>query len=328
MTTFRFQAISKYLPGKAIPSETIEQIAGMRTGWVMKNSGVRFRHFAAETDSIASMTVKALNCALDRSHRQLADMDMLICAGGTYDQPIPYNACLVKQEMGAEQTRTHCFDVDATCLSFIVGLDVALAMMEARKLHGVALTTAEIASRSLNREDFKTFSLFGDAAVASIIEQSEEGFSFIGSHFENFCEGARYAQVVAGGNRLLGFDPDARREDFYFSMQGKKLLKATFQHLGDFFDHLEAKTGIPLHQYDMIIPHQASKFGNEFFIRKFGLKSENVYQGLKDYGNCISASVALGLEECLNQGRIQKGDKVLLAGTAAGLSLGGIALQF
>lgn len=328
MKKFTIKAISKYLPGPPISHREVEMAGGIREGWVQKNSGVKTRHFASTKDSIASMTSKALRCSLERSQFTLDDLDLLICAGATYDYPIPYNACMVKKEMEAYDTQLHCFDVDATCLSFIVGMDVALAMMERNGTNRVAITSAEIASRSLDPTDPKTYSLFGDAAVSMIIEEDEHGIEVLGSHFENHCEGADFAMVPAGGNALLGFDPHANQKDFYFHMQGKKLLKMTFAKLDGYLERLEENTGIAIDEYDMIIPHQASKFGNEYFIKKYQLDPQKVYQGLIDYGNCISTSVALGLESCLNSGKIEKGNKVLVVGTAAGLSLGGIALQF
>lgn len=328
MKKFSIKAISKYLPGPPVSHREVEVAGGIRQGWVQKNSGVITRHFASKTDSIASMTATSLNCCLHRGQTSLSELDLLICAGATYDFPIPYNACMVKKEMGAFDIPLHCFDVDATCLSFIVGIDVALALMEARNLKRIAITSAEISSRSLNPEDPKTCSLFGDAAVAMVLEQSEEGIEVLGSHFENHCEGAEFAKVPAGGNALLGFDKNARQEDFYFHMQGKRLLKMTFAKLDDYLDKLEVETGINIKEYDLIIPHQASKFGNDYFIKKYQLEGDKVYQGLTEYGNCISTSVALGLETAYNGGRIKKGDKVLIVGTAAGLSLGGIALQF
>lgn len=328
MKKFKITSISKYLPGAPVSHVEVEKVAGIRQGWVQKNSGVKTRHFASQKDSIASMTAKALNCSLQKVGYNLDDLDLLICAGATYDYPIPYNACMVKKEMQAYDTTLHCFDVDATCLSFIVGMDVAMAMMHAKRTNRIAITSAEIASRSLNPEDPKTYSLFGDAAVSMIIEEDDEGVEILGSHFENYCEGAELAMVPAGGNALLGFNPLAAQKDFYFHMQGKKLLKMTFAKLDQYLDNLEAETGINIQEYDLIIPHQASKFGNEYFIKKYELDSDKVYQGLINYGNCISTSVALGLECNYNNGRIQKGDKVLVVGTAAGLSIGGIALQF
>ena len=330
MTKFRIKSIAKYLPGKAISAQTIEESANMPNGWVMKNSGVAYRHRACECDSVVKMGAKALDSAFKQAKIGMIDIQQLIFASGTYDYPIPYNACLLKKEMHAENAMTPCFDIDATCLSFLTALDVGLSMLHNPDKQRLALVTSEISSKSLNIEDFKTYSLFGDAAAACIIEKSEGKGSFkhIGSVFENYCEGADLAKVEAGGNANLGNNGDVAKEKYFFNMQGRKLVQLTFKYLDSFVKRIEAKTGFPLHEFDHIIPHQASKFGNDLFRKRYNLQPEQVHNGLERYGNCISASIALGFEEVINEKGVKPGEKVILMGTAAGLSLGAVALQF
>ncbi len=330
MTKFRIKSIAKYLPGKAISAQTIEESANMPTGWVMKNSGVAYRHRACGCDSVVKMGAKALSAAFTQAGIRMTDVQQLIFASGTYDYPIPYNACLLKKEMQAEDAMTPCFDIDATCLSFLTALDVGLSMLHSPDKQRLALVTSEISSKSLNIEDFKTYSLFGDAAAACIIEKGggEGSFSHLASVFENYCEGADLAKVEAGGNMLLGNNGDVAKEKYFFNMQGRKLVQLTFKYLDAFVKRIEAKTGFELHEFDHIIPHQASKFGNQLFAKRYNLRPKQVHNGLERYGNCISASIALGFEEVMNEKGVKPGEKVILMGTAAGLSLGAVALQF
>lgn len=330
MTKFRIKSIAKYLPGKAISAQKIEQSAGMPNGWVMKNSGVAYRYRAGEGDSVVKMGAKALNTAFTQAGIEMTDVQQLIFASGTYDYPIPYNACLLKKEMKAEDALTPCFDIDATCLSFLTALDVGLSMMHNPDKQRLALVTSEISSKSLNIEDFKTYSLFGDAAAACVLEKGDgaSSFSCLGSIFENYCEGADLAKVEAGGNVILGNSGDVAKEKYFFNMQGRKLVQLTFKHLDSFVKKVEAKTGFTIQDFDHIIPHQASKFGNELFAKKYNLHPDQIHNNLERYGNCISASIALGLEEVINKKGVKPGEKILLIGTAAGLSLGAVALQF
>jgi 3-oxoacyl-[acyl-carrier-protein] synthase-3 len=330
MTKYRIKSIAKYLPGKAISAQKIEQSADMPNGWVMKNSGVAYRYRAGESDSVIKMGAKALATAFTQAGINMSDVQQLIFASGTYDYPIPYNACLLKKEMQAEDALTPCFDIDATCLSFLTAFDVGLSMMHNPDKQRLALVTSEISSRSLNIEDFKTYSLFGDAAVACILEKGDGvgSFSHLGSVFENYCEGADLAKVEAGGNVLLGNNGDVPKEKYFFNMQGRKLVQLTFKYLDSFIKRVEIKTGFAIQDFDHVVPHQASKFGNALFAKKYNLRPDQVHNGLERYGNCISASIALGLEEVINKKGVKPGEKVLLTGTAAGLSLGAVALQF
>ena len=326
---YRIQSIAKYLPGQPVPAARLELAAGMKRGWIDKNSGVSYRHRAAATDSVCKLAARALRRAVVRGKSSFSDLDQLIFASGTFDHPIPYNACLLKRELHLDQLDFPCFDIDATCLSFLVALDLAFDRIQRRGCDTLAIVSSEIASRSLNPNDPKTYSLFGDGAAAVILEGSEtEGFTFLGSHFENYCEGADLAIVPAGGLKQLGNDPSIPTEDFYFQMHGRKLVALTFKKLPAFLERLEAQTGVPIDGYDHYIFHQASKFGNELFLKQYGIPEEKTHRGLERYGNCISASIPLGLEELINERGVQTGERVLLLGTAAGLSLGGVALQF
>jgi 3-oxoacyl-[acyl-carrier-protein] synthase-3 len=327
MTRIKIRAIEKYLPGAPVTSGSLEQKLQLPVGWIEKNSGVTTRYWAGKQESVSTMGAEALRQALATADLTLADLDLLIAAGASYDYPIPFNAALIKKQLDSHQAPTPCFDIDSTCLSFLHALDVAHLYLQHRNVRRIAIVNAELASRSLNPLDAKTYSLFGDAAVAVILEAGEtEGYRSLGSYFQNYTEGVELAKVPAGGAVEPGLNtaPDL----FYFQMQGKQMIKLTLEKLEDFMAGHVRQTGIQLPDYDFIIPHQTSRIGNELFTRKYSLEPERLILTLPSCGNCISASIPLGLEELYHSNRIQPGANVLLAGSAAGLSLGAVSLQF
>lgn len=324
------KAIQKYLPGKPVPSSELEKAIGVKTGWIDKNTGVDTRYWANKEETIATMGALALKRALEKAKLSLAELDLLLYAGGSYDHPIPYNACLIKSELSKQETDTvPCFDIDATCLSFVHALDVAHLYLQAGRAKTVAIVSAELASRSLNPEDPKTYSLFGDAAVAIILQVSDtEGYEIGHASFRNYPEGARLAIIPTGGLANSGMDPSTKKESYYFKMDGKKLIRLTQKTMDAFVLEYEKNADIKLPAYDYILPHQPSRFGNELFVKQFGLDPGKVCFNLSKYGNCISASIALGLEELVNGNHSLKDKNVLLIGTAAGLSYGAVTLKF
>ena len=327
MTQIRIRAIEKYLPGAAVHSGTLERQLQLPQGWIAKNSGVTTRHWAGREESVASMGAEALRRALAQAGLVLPDLDLLIAAGASYDYPIPFNAALIKKQLDTQAAETPCFDVDSTCLSFLHALDIAHLYLAHRGLKRVAIVSAELASRSLNPHDSKTYSLFGDAAVAVILEASPgNGYTPGLSQFRNYTQGAEMAMIPAGGVVEPGLNAGA--PSFYFQMQGKQMIKLTLEKLDGFMADFAHQTNTGLHEYDFIVPHQTSLIGNELFVRKYSLRPEQMVLTLAKYGNCISASIPLGLEELYNGNRLQKGAKVLLAGSAAGLSLGALSLVF
>jgi len=328
MMKIKIRSIAKYLPGAAVHSGTLERQLQLPEGWIEKNSGVSTRHWAAKEESVASMGAVALGRALEQADLRLADLDLLIAAGASYDYPIPFNAALIKRQLDTQAAETPCFDVDSTCLSFLHALDIAHLYLMHRNLKRVAIVSAELASRSLNPADAKTYSLFGDAAVAVVLEASDQqgGYTPAGSYFRNYTRGVEMAVIPAGGIVEPGRNADPSA--FYFQMQGKQMIKLTLEKLEGFMADFVRRTNTELPEYDFILPHQTSRIGNDMFIRKYNLAPSRMILTLAKYGNCISASIPLGLEELHNSGRTEKGVKVLLAGSAAGLSLGAVSLAF
>ena len=320
------KAIAKYLPGPPISSAEIEQRLGWPVGWIEQNSGVLTRHHAGPEDSVTGMGAVALQAALTRAEWGPGELDLLLFAAASYDYPIPHTACLLKAELGWEAYDFPAFDVDATCLSFLNACEIAAAFIESGRYRRVAIVTSELSSRSLDPADRKTYSLFGDGAVAALLEPGNRDRP-TGTYFVNHAAGAKLAWVPAGGNATLANRSQTPDEDYYFNMQGRHLLKLTFEHIGAFIEGVEAKMGRSIKTFAKIIPHQASRLGMEMFLKRFGLDPAQVQLNLHRYGNCIAASIPLGLCDLVNETGIESGSEVILMGTAAGLSMGAVTLE-
>jgi 3-oxoacyl-[acyl-carrier-protein] synthase III len=326
----RIQAASTCLPGEAISSETLEQRIGLHTGWSAYNTGVSSRQWAKPGATVQVLGAKVLNEALMLADLKAQDLNLLLFAGASFDHPVPHNACLIKQQLVPSSSPPFpCFDIDGTCLSFLHALDIAHLYLQHRSMKRVAIVCVELPSSGLNPADPKTYTLFGDAALALILEANEtEGYQPSPAYVVNDAEGARLAMVPSGGLQNRGIDPSTPRESFYFQMQGRHLLSLTMRLLGDFVQNLSLQTGLTLPEYDFIIPHQASKIGNEMFMQRYGLREGQVRNTLAERGNCVAASIPLGLVQLWQENKLTPGTKVLLIGSAAGLSIGALDLRF
>lgn len=322
-------AIEKYLPSSCISSVEIDQKLGIRQGHIEKLTGVKTRHQIEEgKETLTDLGANALKKALGKAKLTPSDLDLLIATGGSFDYPIPNNSTLIKSKITDDNDTFACFDVDSTCLSFLNGLDIAHLYLQSGRFRRIAIVSAEVASLGLSQKDEKTYGLFGDAAVALIIEQAD-GYQPMFSHFVNYPSGAKLAMLPTGGVVNRGKNEKPGSEAFYFKMEGKKLIRLTTEHLEELVIFLESKTNLKLNDFDAIITHQTSKYGNEYFLRNFGLNESKVINTLSDYGNCISASIPLGLEKYFHQqGDSLTDKKVLLLGAAAGVSLGVMVLAF
>ncbi len=327
--SFTIKSIAKYLPANIIGSETLDRETGMRAGWTEKTTGVRQRHRAAVGETVSSMGARALVAALNKAGLTHQHLDLLIYAGGSFDYPLPHNSAVIKSMISDDTATFNCMDVDTACLSFIQALDIAQLYLDSGRYARIAIVCSEMPSVVIHPSDPKVYGLFGDAAVAVILEKSVPGneLRVLYTDFENYSSGAMLAAVHAGGAVKRNKREGEHDPDWYFRMDGRKLVSLATKHLGGFIGKMERKTSIAIGDIDHIIPHQPSKIGNDLFARKYRISPARMVNTLPMYGNCVSASIALGMEEVINRGDTLAGKTMLLVGTGAGFTFGAMLLR-
>ncbi|MBC8110608.1 MAG: beta-ketoacyl-ACP synthase III [Verrucomicrobia bacterium] len=329
MLPVKILALGKYLPANEVSSATLANQLGIEESWILTNSGVSKRHWVNQ-ESGAEMGAKALEKALKKANMDFLELDLIICASASYDYPIPSTACLIPVHFNQLQAGIPCWDLDATCLSFITALDTVSYLIAGGKYKKVAIISSEIASKSLHIQDKETYTLFGDGAAAAIICRAEdnENASVLCAGMQTFSEGALDTLLKAGGNKLSGRDRQIPDVDFTFQMKGRKLLRTANEKLLPFFEKLLQEAGLVKNDLDLLIPHQASKLGLLLGQKLLGLPDEKFYKNLETHGNCIAASIPMALHDAIEAQKISRGDKVCLLGTGAGFSVGGIIFTF
>jgi len=322
-------AIEKYLPKKRISSEELDKVVHGTIGRIEKNTGVKFRHHVSEGETVTQMGADALLKALNKASLEPKDIDLLIFSGASFDYPIPHNSVIIKSKITTDEVNFQCFDVDSTCLSFMNALDIAQLYLQAGRYKRIAIVTSEIASIALTPSDEKVFGLFGDAAVAILLESSSTtGYIQSFAHFKNFPSGALQASVDIGGALNRGIGAPIYDKGYYFNMDGKGMIRLIKKHFDGFIAEIKEQTNNRIKDFDAIIIHQTSRYGNEFFMENYHPRIEQMLNTLSIYGNCISASIPLGLELFINNNPDTSNKKVLILGSGAGLSLGALILEF
>lgn len=329
MKKINILAIEKYLPKQRISSETLDKKVNGVIGRIEKNTGVKYRHHVSEDESVCDMGAWALQKALKKASLKASDLDLLIFAGASFDYPIPHNSVIIKSKITDDSITFACIDIDTTCLSFMNALDIAHLYLNADRYKKIAIVSAEVSSKALTTQDEKIYGLFGDAAVAIILESSaNHGYRNTYVDFQTFPSGALLAHIAIGGAINRGLQAHHLDEGYYFKMEGKNLIRLTIKHLDAVIAKMEVSQDIKINHFDKFITHQTSKFGNNYFIENFKVSSDAVVETLSNYGNCISASIPLGLEALLNSDYDITDKKILILGSGAGLSLGVMILQF
>jgi 3-oxoacyl-[acyl-carrier-protein] synthase-3 len=321
-------SMGKYLP-KKITSIELENKLSIPNGWSELYSGVESRHHAT-TETNGSMGAKAADLALEKANLKLSDMDLLISASGTYDYPLPNQASVTKSLMKeGGKSDVAAIDIDSTCLSFVTAFDIAAKMLDGTATKNILIISSEIASKGLNEDNWETSTLFGDGAVAAILQYNESGASnFIKGGQKTYSKGNEYTMIKGGGNAFFFKDHPYDKELHSFQMKGKQLLRMAKKKIPEFMDWFYEDLPGEFVDTNIIIPHQASKFGLLILEDMFNFKEGQIKSSLKKYGNCIAASIPLTLHDLIESGEIKRGDQCMLCGTSAGFSIGGVLITY
>ncbi len=325
----RIIGTGKYLPPKVVSAEELDQHFGLPEGTVFRKSGVKYRH-QIEGETASQMAAKAIHQALTHAGLTLDDIDCIVATSGTYEQPIPSNASLIKEELGLKNN-IPAFDFNSTCLSFVVGLDVISYLVDAGRYQRVVLVSSDITSVGINYNHLESSVLFGDGAAAVIIEQSQSNQTskILSARIETYMEGVHYTEIRGGGNKMHSKNHSPQtKEEFLFAMNGRAVFKLSSKVMDGFMKELFKEETCTLKDIDMVIPHQASGKAMELMRLKLGIEKERFMNIIADHGNVVAASIPMALNDAIMQNRVKRGDRVMLVGTSAGLSLGGLILVY
>jgi 3-oxoacyl-[acyl-carrier-protein] synthase-3 len=309
-----------YAPERVVTAHELAPSLGRSAEWILSRTGVARRHYA-DGEAQEDMGAAAARQALGDT-----PPDLVLSASGSAVQALPDTATFIAGALGLEGVPA--FSVHASCLSFVVGLQVAAGLLQTGPWRRVLLVSAEKGSPSLDPGSPESAALIGDGAAAAVLEPTPEGeaSALLAFQMTTFPSGASFTEVAGGGTRHHPFDPSTTDAHQRFFMDGPKVYRMGRQRVAELLDGLWARLGHGPEAIDVIVPHQASGPALEALRRFYGLGADRVVDVISEYGNCIAASVPMALHVAAAEGRIRRGDRVLLIGTGAGLSVAGAVL--
>ncbi len=321
--------VGRYLPERIVPSSEVERICGIKPGWIERHTGVKERRWVGPRESNSFMGAQAAREAVEDSGLTLDDIDLILCASGTPEQTIPDNSALIQRELGLGKSGVSCMSVHITCLSFLLALDLASSMLAVGRYKNILIVSSDIASVALNFNDPESAALFGDAAAAVVVTRTPEGepSEVRATRFETYSIGAHLTEIRGGGSRRHPANPETRPEDNLFSMAGPKVYRLARQHQDLFLEKLRPGLSKSPGTIKTVLPHQASLLALRA-LRRNGIDDDQVVITLDRFGNCVATSLPLTLYEAVKTNRMARGDEILIAGTGAGLTLGGMILVY
>ncbi|MEO8287534.1 MAG: beta-ketoacyl-ACP synthase 3 [Chloroflexota bacterium] len=329
MLPVKIAGLGYYLPERRVLNAELEERLHIPEGWIERVTGVRERRYVTNETSLG-MATAASRSALEASGIPLEEIDLIVGASTAPHQSIPCTAALAQRELGAPDGGSACFDVNATCLSFLFALQTVSHLVAAGVYRNALIFSSEISRHSLNPSERESAVLFGDAAAAAVVTRSAPGEanSVWHSLFNTYASGADFTRIVGGGTRHHPNDGATTPEMNMFQMNGPAIFKMGMKVMGPFLQSFFSAIEIDRATIDAVVPHQASRHAIELLTARGGFRDEQVVSNIATRGNCIAASIPLALAEAVESGRIVRGNSVFLVGSGAGLTLGGVALTY
>ena len=320
----RITGTGSYLPPRRVSNaEFAADLAaqGIETSddWIVERTGIRARHFAAPEVTSSDLALQAARHALEAAGRSAADVDLIIVATSTPDMVFPSTACLLQHKLGV--AGCPAFDVQAVCSGFVYALSVADAMIKAGSAHCALVVGAEVFSRILDFKDRTTCVLFGDGAGAVVLEASDQpGILATELHADGSHAGVLCTPGTVSGGQVLG-DP-------LLKMDGQAVFKLAVKVLDEVARAVLEKAGRKDTDIDWLIPHQANIRIMQGTAKKLKLPADKLVVTVDEHGNTSAASIPLALDHAVRQGRIRRGDTLMLEGVGGGFTWGAVLLDF
>lgn len=330
----RILATGVSAPERVVDSVELDARLGLPPGTIEARTGV-VRRGVEPVRNAAQVAAEAARAALRDAGLGPDAIDAVICANASPDQAMPCDAALLHRELGL--VRIPAFDVGASCIGFLMALDLAASLLAAGRYRRILLTSCDLASRALDANDPDSYGLFGDGAAAAVLDAGDDddrddhgdhGPALLSARFETWSEAAHACEIPGCGSRL----PPSRHVGDYrdvstFRMDGKRLYRIAAEQFDRFVGEVLDDAGLGLDAIARVVPHQASRLGMQHIFKRLGVPRERVEDLFADHGNQVSASLPTALHHALSSGRLHAGDTALLIGTAAGVTLGGAVLR-
>ncbi len=315
----RIVGTGSYLPAQSLSNQELESRIDTTDEWIFQRTGIRSRHVAAENEHTSDLALQAAKQAMEMAGVTAADIDLIIVATTTPDMIFPSTACLLQSKLGVRNCAA--FDVQAVCTGFVYALATADKFVNSGQSKCALVVGAEKFSRLLDWSDRRTCVLFGDGAGAVVLKPDPE-FGILSTHLKADGSQAHILQVP-------GFiDNGAIGGHAYVQMDGQSVFRFAVKALDEICKETLAANGLQGKDIDWLVPHQANIRIIMATAEKLGMPTDRIVTTLERQGNTSAASVPLALDTAVRDGRIQRGQHVLLEAVGGGMTWGAALLKW
>jgi len=315
----RIAALGVSVPERVLTNDELSRTIDTSDEWISSRTGIRERRVCRPDQATSDLAVAAATDLLDSSGHRAEDIDLVISTSLVPDMLFPATASVVAERIGA--VNAGAFDVQSGCTGFVYGLATATAFVSAGIYDNVLVTGAEAVSKALDWQDRATCVLFGDGAGAVLVRPSDNGsiFSF---DLGNDGTGAPFLNMPAGGTAQPATHETVDERRHFLRMNGREVYRFATRRVVESCRKTLDDAGVTPAEVDLFVPHQANLRIIEKVAAQLGFAEEQVFWNLDRFGNTSCASIPLCLHDAMAQGRLKKGDRLLIVGFGAGLTWG------
>lgn len=318
--------VGSYVPPRILTNTDLERMVDTTDEWITSRTGIRERRLAAPNETTSDMACEAARRALSAAGLTADDIDLIIVATMTPDMQFPSTACLVQEKLGAK--RAAAFDVLAACSGYVYALDIASHFISSHTYETVLIIGAEKMSAFIDWSDRNTCVLFGDGAGAAVLQHRLHSHGLITTCLGADGGDAALLELPAGGSARPTSAQTVSDKLHFLRMDGRETFRKAVTAMVAAGQEALARSHLDISQIRCLIPHQANHRIMAAVAERLGARPDQIFTNVERYGNTSAASVGIGLDEAVREGRIQTGDYVLMVVFGAGLTWGSALIRW
>jgi 3-oxoacyl-[acyl-carrier-protein] synthase-3 len=323
----KITGVSGYVPPKVMSNTELEKLVETNDAWIRERTGIRERHVAEKGVASSDLATAAARQLLAARNVPASEIDLIVVASVTPDMMFPATACLVQNNLGANHAWG--FDLSAACSGFVYALTVGAQFVGAGTQKKALVIGSDVMTSILNYEDRATCVLFGDGAGAVLLEptdRDDEGIlDFV---HEVDGSGGKYLFMPGGGSLHPSSHETVDKKMHYIHQEGAQVFKYAVRRMAELACEMLERNGYTSKDLALVVPHQANLRIIRAMQERLGVDDSKVMVNIERYGNTTAGTIPLGLCDAVDQGRLKKGDLVLLVAVGAGYTAGSVLLRW
>ena len=322
----RFLGTGMYVPDRILTNADLEKMVDTSDEWITTRTGIKERHIVSDEQATSDLAAEAGLKAVENAGLSKEDIGVLIVATATPDMFFPSTACLAQHKMGLEGIPA--FDISAACTGFIYGIAVAQGFISSGFCDNVLVIGAEALTRFTDWEDRTTCVLFGDGAGAAVFSKANDTSGVLGVHLGADGSLGDLLKLPAGGTRMPAAEETVKQRMHFVKMKGNEVFKHAVRNMVGISRIALEKAGVSAEDIKWLVPHQANIRIMQAVARNLGIPEEKVYVNIHKYGNMSAATIPIAIDEINRDGKVEKGDLLLLTSFGAGFTWGACVVKW